>query len=53
MSDFPGKTSKRRPRLITKEEDELRWRLALEQISLKEFERRYKMLKKKGLVKRM
>ncbi len=52
MSDFPGKTDKRRPRQITKEEENLRWLLADGIISFKEFERRYKILKASGKIKR-
>lgn len=52
MSDFPGKTSKRRPRQITREEEELRWVYADHKIGFKEFERRYKKLKAQGLIKR-
>lgn len=52
MSDFPGKTSKRRPRQITREEERLRYTYADGKIDFKEFERRYKKLKAQGLIRR-
>lgn len=52
MSDFPGKTSKRRPRQITREEEQLRWDFADGKLSFDEFEHRYEKLKDQGLIKR-
>lgn len=47
-----SKGDKRRPRSTTRQEDELRWRLATGVITFAEFEARYKKLKEKGLIKR-
>ena len=47
-----SKGSKRRPRQITKEEENLRWLLADGIISFKEFEHRFKTLKAQGKIER-
>ena len=47
-----GKGSKRRPSAITREEENLRWKLALGRITFKQFEGRYKQLLKEGKIKR-
>lgn len=41
-----SKGSKRRPTLISREEENIRWQLATGLITFKEFERKYKELKK-------
>ncbi len=41
-----------RPSGMSREEEELRWKLALGYISFDEFERRYKKLLKAGKIKR-
>lgn len=43
---------RRRPRSTTRQEDELRWRLAIGVISFAEYEVKYKKLKEEGLIKR-
>lgn len=47
-----GKGSKKRPSAITREESELRWKLASGNITFKQFEEKYKKLKKQGLIQR-
>lgn len=47
-----GKGSKPRPRSVTREEEDLRWRFAKGQISLAAFGREYAELKRRGLVQR-
>jgi len=47
-----GKGTQRRPPQITKEEERLRWKLALGKISFVEFEKKFKQLKKMGLIRR-
>ena len=47
-----SKGSKRRPRSTTRQEDELRWRLATGVITFAEYEVKYKKLKEKGLIRR-
>ena len=44
--------SKATKRCITREEEELRWWYATQPMTFAEFERRYKELKHKGLIKR-
>lgn len=52
MSDFPGKTSKRRPLQTSREENNLRWALYQGRIKFTEFERKYKELLKQGKIVR-
>lgn len=47
-----GKGDKKRPKQITREEDIIRWQLACGHITFKVFERKYKVLKKCGLIMR-
>ena len=47
-----SKGSKRRPTLISREEEELNWKLALGYINLKTWKNRRRELKRKGLIKR-
>lgn len=47
-----GKGSWRRPRSITRQEEDLRQRYFLGQISLETFEREYAKLKRRGLIRR-
>lgn len=47
-----GKGSRRRPSSIGREEEALRWQLAFGKITFKQFERRYKELKKQGKIQR-
>jgi len=47
-----GKGSKPRPRSTTREEEELRWKLATGHIKFDEFERRYKKLMEEGKIQR-
>ena len=46
------KGSWRRPRSITREEADLRWRFAKGQITLAAFGREYAELKRRGLIRR-
>lgn len=52
MSNFTGKGDKPRPRQITREEEELRWKYAFGGMTFDEYEAKYKKLKAKGLIKR-
>jgi len=45
-----GKGDKRRPRFISREEEVLRWKLAFGAIGFDEFEKRYRGLRKRGLI---
>lgn len=45
-----GKGSERRPRRISKEEENIRYLLAFDRITFDEFEKRYKELKKQGKI---
>ncbi len=47
-----GKGSKLRPSQITREEETIRWQLLQGEISHAEFERKYRALKKRGLIRR-
>jgi len=47
-----GKGSTRRPSSITREEENLRWKLAFGHITFEQFERKYKELLKAGKIKR-
>lgn len=47
-----GKGSQRRPTAITPHEEELRWQLAAGEITSKEYEKRYKELKRQGKIYR-
>ena len=47
-----GKGSARRPSSTTREEEQLRWKLAEGRITFDEFERRYKELLRAGKIKR-
>jgi hypothetical protein len=47
-----GKGDTRRPRQISRHEEDLRWALALGKISFKTFEERYKALHREGLIHR-
>lgn len=47
-----GKGDKRRPRSISREEEELRYAYAYSKMTFKEFERRYKQLVKEGKIVR-
>jgi hypothetical protein len=47
-----GKGDKRRPSQITREEQDLRWKLYCGTISSAEFNRQYSKLKKDGLITR-
>jgi len=47
-----SKGSKRRPSGITRQEEDLRYALAFGKITFKQFEQKYKELKKRGLIKR-
>ena len=47
-----GKGSARRPSAITREEEELRWKLANGHITFEQFEQRYKELLKAGKIQR-
>lgn len=55
MSDFIGKTDKRRPRSTTREEENLRWRYATQKprpMTFDEYEIEYKKLLKEGKIRR-
>lgn len=55
MTDFIGKGSNRRPSMITKQEEELRWRYATQKprpMTFDQFEAAYKELKERGLIQR-
>jgi len=45
-----GKGDTRRPARISREEEALRWALAFGKITFKQFERKYRELKKSGLI---
>lgn len=45
-----GKGSGRRPTTISPEEERIRWLLAYGRISFAEFEKKYKVLRKRGLI---
>jgi len=47
-----GKGSKRRPTLITREEEELNWKRFQGLITWKEYEKKFQELKKKNLIRR-
>lgn len=47
-----GKGDTRRPTTISQAEERIRWKLAYGQMTFKQFEKRVKELKKRGLVKR-
>ena len=47
-----SKGSERRPRQITRQEEQLRWQLATKRITFAQFERKYKQLYKQGLIRR-
>lgn len=47
-----GKGSKRRLSATTREEEELRWKFACGRITFRQFEKKYKELKKQGLIQR-
>lgn len=47
-----SKGSGRRPCKTSREEHDLRWALALKQVTFAEFEQKYKALKRKGLIYR-
>ena len=47
-----GKGDWTRPSQITREEATIRWQLAYGRITFKTFERKYKALKKRGLITR-
>jgi len=47
-----GKGDKPRPSAISREEEELRWLLYQKKITLKEYEKRYKKLKRQGKIYR-
>ena len=44
--------SKATPSAISREEEELRWKLAFGKITFKEYEKRYKKLKRQGKIYR-
>lgn len=50
MNSNAGKGDKRRPCQISPEEEELRWGLALGEISQKEFNKKYEQLLKEGKI---
>ncbi len=54
MSSHPatGKGDWTRPSQITREEETIRWQLARGKINFATFERKYKKLKKQGLITR-
>jgi hypothetical protein len=47
-----GKGSKRRPSSTTREEEDLRWKLAFGKITFKQYEKKYKELLKAGKIQR-
>jgi len=47
-----GKGSERRPTAISREEEDLKWKLAYGKITFDEFEKRYKQLARQGKIKR-
>ena len=47
-----GKGSKRRPCLVSPEEDKIRWQLALGEIASEEYEMKYERLKQQGKITR-
>ena len=47
-----SKGSARRPRQISRQEEDLRWALAFGKITFKEFERKYRALHREGLIHR-
>jgi len=52
MSNNAGKGDSKRPRLISREEEDIRYALALGKITFEEYERRYKELRKQGKIVR-
>jgi len=46
-----SKGSKKRPTLVSNEENTLRWKLALGEITFDEYNKQYKQLKKEGKIK--
>jgi len=47
-----GKGDKRRPRQVSRQEEELRWAYAMGKMTFQEFEKKYKALHEKGLIYR-
>lgn len=47
-----GKGSQRRPTATSREEETLRWQLATDEITLKEYKKRYGVLKRQGKIYR-
>jgi len=52
MTSEAGKGSNRRPCLVGKEEESLRWDLSLRKIAREEFDKKYKQLIREGKITR-